>query len=147
LNVSLGTSTTSISSISGNRLLVSTSRLLTHELTLGARAEGRLLTLPVALGLFAHGGTHGVRSGTGSTTLSGSADSLTLGAVSLLAHVLGASHVTLRLVTVNLTSSTRSLLTMNLALRSLTYRMTLSRADWIITLPSTLRMAITFYFS
>jgi hypothetical protein len=66
-------------------LLVSTSRLLANQFALGARAQSGLLALPVALGLFAHGGANSLGSSASSTALSRSANSLTLGAISSFA--------------------------------------------------------------
>jgi hypothetical protein len=123
------------------RLLVSAGRLLAHQFALGTRAQSRLLALPVALGLLAHRSADGLRSGTSSTALSRSANSLALGAISCFAQVLGASHVALRLIAVDLASSARGLLTVHLALRALAHRVALSRARRIIALPSALRVA------
>jgi hypothetical protein len=121
-------------------LLSSTSWLITDELTLGTSAESRLLALPVTLGLLTHRSTLSLRSSTSSSALSWGTDSLTLGAVSCLTEILRATNIALWLITVDLTGSTRSLLTMNLALGSLTDRVALSRAGGVITLPSALRM-------
>jgi hypothetical protein len=122
-------------------LLVSTSGLLADEFALRTRAESRLLALPVALGLFAHGSAHSVGSGTSSTALSRSTDSLALGAISGFAEVLGATNIALRLVAVDLARSAGSLLAVNLALRTFAYGVALSRARGVIALPSALRMA------
>jgi len=126
------------------RLLVGAGGLVAHELTLGAGAESRLLALPLALGLLAHRSADGVGGSAGGTALSRGTHSLALGAVSLLAEVLGAANVTLGLVAVDLAGGAGGLLTMNLALRSLAYRVALSRAYGIIALPSTFRMAVAF---
>jgi len=125
------------------RLLVGAGGLVAHELTLGAGAESRLLALPLALGLLAHRSADGVGGSAGGTALSRGTHSLALGAVSLLAEVLGAANVTLGLVAVDLAGGAGGLLAVNLALRSLTYRVALSRAHWIITLPAAIRVAIT----
>jgi len=116
--------------------------LLTHEFTLGSWAECWLLALPVTLGLLTHGGAHCVGCGTCSTALGWSTDSLTLGAVLRLTHILGATNITLWLVTVNLACGTWSLLTVHLTLRALTHRVALGRAGGVITLPTALRMAL-----
>jgi len=123
------------------RLLVSAGGLLAHEFALGTRAQSGLLALPVALGLFAHGGADGVGSSAGSTALSGSADSLALGAVSGLAEILRATHIALWLVAVNLARSARGLLAVDLALRTFAHRVALSGAGRIVALPSALRVA------
>jgi len=82
-----------------------------------------------------------------STAVSRGADSLALGAILLLAQVLGATNITLGLVAVDLALSTLSLLTVDLALRSLAHRVALSRAYGVITLPSALGVAVTLDFS
>jgi len=125
--------------------LSSACRLLAHQLALGAGAQSGLLALPLALGLLAHGSADSVGSGTGGTALSRSAHSLALRAVSLLAHVLRAAHVALRLVTVNLAGSAGSLLAVDLALRSLANRMALCWAHRVIALPAALRVAVTLH--
>jgi len=137
----------SSSDVSLSGLLGSTGRLLTHELTLRTRAQSRLLALPLALGVLAHRSADSVGGGTGSTALGRGAHSLALGAISLLAHILRATNVALRLVTVNLAGSAGSLLAVNLALRSLADRMALSRTHWVIALPATLRVAVSLYLS
>jgi hypothetical protein len=124
-----------------SRLLVSAGRLLADELALRTRAESRLLALPVALGLLAHWGADSVRGSASSTALSRGAHSLALRAVSRFAQILRAANVALRLIAVNLASSARGLLAVNLALRALADRVALSRAGWVIALPSALRMA------
>jgi len=142
LHVLLGALAASLGD-SGVGLLVSTGGLLADELTLRTRAQGRLLALPLALGILAHRSALSVRSGTGSTALSRSADSLALGAIFLLAHVLRATNIALRLVTVDLAGSAGSLLAVNLALRTLADGVALSRAYRVIALPSALRMAVS----
>jgi len=122
-------------------LLVSASWLLAHELALGARAESRLLALPVALGLLAHGGADSVGCSACSAALGRSAHGLALGAIIRLAQILGATNIALRLVAVNLAGSARSLLAMNLALWSLAHWVALSWAARVIALPSALRVA------
>jgi len=122
-------------------------RTLAHKLALGLGAGDGLLALPVALGGLAHGGAHSVGGLALSAAVGRRADGLALGAVLLLAQVLGAAHVALRLVAVNLALSTLSLLAVNLALRTLADRVALGRAHWVITLPSALRVAVSFYLS
>jgi len=123
------------------RLLVRACWLLAHELALRARAEGRLLALPVALGLLAHRGAHSVRGSASSAALGRSANGLALRAVSGLAEILRATNVALRLVAMDLASSARGLLAVDLALWSLAHRVALSRARRVIALPSALRVA------
>jgi len=118
-----------------------------NQLALRTRAESRLLALPVALGLLAHGGADGVRSNTRGTALSRSADSFTLGAVRLLAEILGAANIAMRLIAVNLALSTRSLFAMNLALGAFADRVALSRADGIIALPAAGGVAILLHLN
>jgi len=142
LNVGLSALAASLGD-SGVGLLVSTGGLLAHQLALGTRAQSGLLALPLALGILAHRSADSVGSSTSSTALSRSADSLALGAILLLAHVLGATNVTLGLVTVYLAGSARSLLAVDLALGAFADRVALSRAYGVITLPTALRMAIS----
>jgi len=122
-------------------LLVSASWLLAHELALGARAESRLLALPVALGLLAHGGADGIGSSACSAALCRGAHSLALRAISRLAEVLRAANVALGLVTVDLAGCAWGLFAVDLALWSLAYRVALSWAGGIIALPSALWVA------
>lgn len=124
---------------SGGRL---TGWLLAHKLALGAGAQSGLLALPVTLGLLTHGCAEGVWCSAGGTALGWGAHGLALRAVSGLTHVLGATDVALRLVTVDLAGGTWSLLTMNLALWSLAHWVALCWAAWVITLPSALRVAL-----
>jgi len=130
------------------RASVSAGGLLAHQLALGARAESRLLALPVALGLLAHGGAHSVGGSASSAALGRGAHSLALGAVSGLAQILRATNIALRLVTVDLAGSAGSLLAVNLALGSLAHGVALGGARGIIALPSALRVArSSFHFA
>jgi len=131
-----------VSTLSLGRLLVSAGWLLADELALGARAESRLLALPVALSLLAHRSAGGLRSSAGSAALGRGADSLALGAVVGLAEILRATNIALRLVTVDLAGSAWSLLAVDLALRSLADRVALSRARGIVALPAALGVAL-----
>jgi hypothetical protein len=142
-DVGLGASAAALGGVGGglHRLLVGASGLLAHELALGAGAEGGLLALPVALGLLAHGGAHGVGGSAGSAALGRGAHGLALGAVGRLAQILRAADVALRLVAVDLASSARGLLAMNLALRALAHGVALSRARRVVALPSALGVA------
>jgi len=123
-------------------LLVSALGLLADKLALGARAESRLLALPVALGLLAHGGALSLGGSASSTALSRSADSLALRAVSGLAEILGATNVALGLVAMDLAGSARSLLAVDLALGALADRVADRRARRVIALPAALRVAL-----
>jgi len=73
-------------------LLLLTSRLLALQLALGALAVGRLDALVVAFELFANRAAFGLGSRASSVALSRSTDSLTLGAIFLLAIVFGATN-------------------------------------------------------
>jgi len=115
--------------------------LLAHELALGARAQSRLLALPVALGLLAHGRAQRRWVSAASSALGWRAHRLALGAVLGLADVLRAAHVALRLVAMNLARRGSQLLTVHLALGALTHRVALRGAGGVITLPTALRMA------
>jgi len=130
----------------GLGLLGLTGGLVTLELALGLGAGGGLLALPVALGLLAHGGADGLGGNTGGTAVSGRADSLALGAVVLLAHVLGATDVTLGLVAVDLALGTSSFFTLDLALGALAHGVALGGADGVVALPSALGVALGLGF-
>jgi len=82
-----------------------------------------------------------------STAVSRGADSLALGAILLLAQVLGATHIALWLIAVNLALGALSLLAVNLALRTLAHRVAHSWAHRVVALPSALWVAVTFDFS
>jgi len=133
-----------VSSLTGSGI---TGGSLADELTLRLGASNGLLALPVTLGGLTHRSTHSIGSLTLSSAVSRRANSLTLGAVLLLAQVLGAANIALGLVTVNLALRTLSLFTVDLAFRSVTDRVADCRAHRVITLPSALRVAITFDFS
>jgi len=81
---------------------ISASWLLAHELTLRSWAQSRLLALPVALGLLAHGSARCLGCRARSSALGRSAHSLALGAVLSLAQILRAADIALRLIAVNL---------------------------------------------
>jgi len=135
---SLGTSLTS-TGIAG--------RTFADELALGLRASDGLLALPVALGGFAHRSADSVGCFALGTAVSRRANSFTLGAILLLAQILRATHIALRLVAVDLALRTLSLLAVDLALRALAHRVAHSGAHWVVALPSALRVAVTFHFS
>jgi len=111
------------------------------QLALGARAGGGLLALRVALGGLAHGGAHGLRGNAGGTAVGRRANSLALGAVLRLAHLLGAADIALGLVAVNLAARARGLLALDLALGALAHGVALGGASGVIALPTALRMA------
>jgi len=73
------------------RLLLLASGLLALQLALGARAVGGLGALVGALQLLAHGRALGLGGRAGGVALGRGADGLALGAVLLLAEVLGAA--------------------------------------------------------
>jgi len=123
------------------------SRTFAHEFALRLGASDGLLALPVALGGFAHRSTNSVGGFALSTAVSWGANSFALGAILLLAEILRATNIALRLVAVNLALSTLSLLAVNLALRTFAHWVAHSRTHWVIALPSAFRVAITFDFS
>jgi len=75
--------------------------LLALEFALRTRARGGFRAAPVALRLFAERRAVGLRGNARRPAFSRSADSLTLGALVLLAHVLGAANRALRLLAVH----------------------------------------------
>jgi len=81
-----------------------------------------------------------------SAAVSRRAHSLTLRAILLLAQVLRASNVALRLVAVDLALCALGLLAVDLALWSLAHWVAHCRAHWVIALPSALRVAVTLDF-
>jgi len=116
---------------------------LAHELALGLGASDGLLALPVALGGLAHRGAHSVGSIALGAAVGRGAHSLALGAVLLLAQVLRAANVALRLVAVDLALGALSLLAVDLALRALADGVAHSGAHRVVALPSALRVAVT----
>jgi hypothetical protein len=105
-------------------------------------AVGGLDALVGAIQLLANGRALGFRSGAGSMALSRSTDGFTLGAVFLLAIVLGAADTAGRTLAVYDALSTGSLFALHLALRTSTNRVANSRASGIIALPAAIRMAL-----
>jgi hypothetical protein len=85
-------------------------RAFAHQFALGFRASNRLLAFPVAFSRFAHRSADGVGGLALSAAVGGGADSLALGAILLLAQILRATHVALRLVAVNLALGALSLM-------------------------------------
>jgi len=123
------------------------SRTLADELALGLGASDGLLALPVALGGLAHGSAHGVGGLALSAAVSRRADSLALGAILLLAEILGATHIALGLVAVNLALGALGLLAVDLALGALAHRVAHSRAHRVVALPSALGVAVALDLS
>jgi hypothetical protein len=97
-------------------LLFLASSLLALELALGALAVGGLDALVVAFEFLANRRALGFGSSAGGVALSGSADSLALGAVFLLAIVLGATNRANRAFAVNGAFSAGGLFAAHLAL-------------------------------
>jgi len=130
----------------GLGLLGFTGGLVALEFALGLGAGGGLLALPVTLGFLAHGSADGFRGNTAGTAVGWGANSFALGAIVLLAHILGTTDVTLGLITVNLALGTGSLLTLDLAFGTFADRVALGRAHGVIALPSALRVAFSINF-
>jgi len=129
-----------------------TLRFLISEVTFGflalklafrTRASLGFGTAPVALGFFAKRGAVGFGSDAGGSALSRGANGFTLRTVILLAHVLGAANTAFRLLAVHSALGTGSLLALHFTFRSSTNGMALCRADRVVTLPSTLRVALS----
>jgi len=112
------------------------------KFALGTRASGGFSTAPVALGLLAQGGTVGFRGNAGGAALSGGTHGLTFRAVVLLTHIFGASDAALRLLAVNSAFGTFRLLALHLTFRPRANGVALSRADWVVTLPSAFGVAL-----
>jgi hypothetical protein len=99
-------------------LLLLAGRLLALQLALGALAVGGLDALVVALKLFADRAAFGFRSSAGSVALSRRADCLALGAIFLLAIVLGAANRANRALAVNNALGASGLFASHLAFRT-----------------------------
>jgi hypothetical protein len=123
-------------------LLLLASGLLALELALGALAVGGLDALVVALELLADRAALGLGGGAGGVALSGRADSLALGAVFLLAVVLGAADRANRAFAVNDALGTSGLFASHLALGARAHRVAHGRALRVIALPAALRVAL-----
>ena len=91
------------------RGLVLASGLLADELALGAGAHQRLAALPVAVGGLAERSALGLGGDASSVADRGRADGLALGAVILLAQVLGASDAASGLLAVDVALGAREL--------------------------------------
>jgi len=122
------------------------SRALADKLALRLGAGDGLLALPVALGGLAHRGADSVGGLALGAAVSRGADGLALGAVLLLAQILRAADVALRLVAVDLALGALGLFAVDLALRALAHRVANGRADRVVALPSALRVAVALHF-
>ena len=115
---------------------------LALQLAFGTLAVGGLDALVVAFQFLADRRAFGFGSSAGGVALSGSADSLALGAVFFLAIVLGATNRANGAFAVNNAFSAGGLLATHLALRTSANGVADSRALRVITLPAALRMAL-----
>ena len=142
LGVRLGARAAAESGELGRRRgLVLASRLLADELALGAGAHQRLSALPVAVRGLAERSALGLGGNAGGVADRGRADGLALGAVILLAQVLGASHRARRLLAVDIALGARKFLALHLALRSGADGVAHGRARRIVALPLALGVA------
>jgi len=116
--------------------------LLAFKLALGLGAQGRLLAVPVADRGFAHGRAAGLGGHTGSATVGRVAHRLTLGAVVLLAQVLGAAHGAHWWVALGGALSRLQRLALHFTLGTFAHRVALSRAGRVVARPSALRVAL-----
>jgi len=123
-------------------LLLLASGLLALQLALGALAVGGLDALVVAFELLAHRAALGFGGGASGVALSRRAHSLALGAVLLLAIVLGATDRAHRALAVNNTFGASGLLASHLALGARAHRVAHSGALRVIALPTALRVAL-----
>jgi hypothetical protein len=123
-------------------LLLLARGFLALQLALGAGAVGGLDALVVALELFAHWRALGLGRGAGSVALGGRADGLALGAVLLLAVVLGAADGADGALAVDGALGAGGLLATHLALGAGTHGVADGRALWVIALPAALGMAL-----
>jgi len=124
-----------------------TGRSLADKLALGLGASDGLLALPVALGGLTHGGADRLGSLALSAAVGRRANSLALGAVLLLAQILGASDVALGFIAMNLALGTLGFLAVDLALGALAHGVAHSGAHRVVALPAALGVAVTFHFS
>jgi hypothetical protein len=126
------------------RLGLLAGRLLALQLALGTRAVGGLGALAGALQLLAHGRALGFGGRAGGVALGRGANGLALGAVLLLAVVLGAADRAGGLLAVNDALSALNFLALHLALGAGAHRVAHSRASGVIALPTALRVALGF---
>jgi len=117
--------------------------LLALQLALGARARRRLGAAPVALSLLAQRGAVGLRSNARRPALGRRANSLTLGALVLLTHVLRATDRALRLLAVHRALGAGRLLALHLTLGARAHRVALGRAHGVVALPTAFRVALS----
>jgi len=118
------------------------SRLLALQFTLGTLAVGGLDALVGAIQLLADRRALGFRSSAGSVALGWSANGLALGAIFLLAIVLGATDTAGRTFAMNNTFGASSLFTFHLTLRTSADRVANSWASRIIALPAASGVAL-----
>jgi len=119
------------------------SRALALKLTFGLRAEGGLLAFPVAFHLLAHWRAGRLGGDATGVAFRRSADSFTLWATLLFAHVFRAADTAFRSFTMNSASGTGRLFTLDFASGALTHRVALCRAHRIVALPATFRVALS----
>jgi len=123
-------------------LLLLTSRLLALQLAFGSLTVGGLHALVVAFQFLAHRRALGFGSSASGVALSRGTDSLALGAIFLLAIILGATDRAHRTLAVNNALSTSSLFASHLALGTRADRVAHSWALRVIALPTALRVAL-----
>lgn len=116
--------------------------LLAFKLALGLGAQRRLLAVPVADRGFAHGRAAGLGGHAGSAAVGRVAHRLTLGAVVLLAQVLGAAHGADWWVAFGGALSRLQSLALHFTLGTFAHRVALSRAGRVVARPSALRVAL-----
>jgi hypothetical protein len=116
--------------------------LLALQLALGTRAVGGLGALAGALQLLAHGRALGFRGRAGGVALGRGANGLALGAVLLLAVVLGAADRAGGLLAVNDALGALDLLTLHFALWPRAHGVADGGAGRVIALPTALRVAL-----
>jgi hypothetical protein len=118
------------------------SGLLALELALGLCAVSGLDALVVALQLLADGLALGFWGSAGNVALSGLADVLALGALILLANLLGAADRALGLVAMNGALGAGGLLALHLAVGALANGVALGRALGVVALPLAVGVAL-----
>jgi len=119
-----------------------TGRPFALQLALGPSAVGGLGAFVGAFQLFAHGAASGLGGRAGSVALGRGAHRLALGAVFLLAEVLGATNGASRALAVNGAFGARNLFAFHFASGSCADGMADSRAGGVIALPSALGVAL-----
>jgi len=119
------------------------SRTLALELALWLGAQSGLLAFPVAFHLLAHWRASGSWGDAACVALRRSTNSLALWATLLFAHIFRAANTAFRSFTVNSAGCTRRLFALDLALGALAHRVALCRANWVVALPATFRVALS----